>query len=56
MMVNRRHAEDPFPAQLERAYLQNYRKRLNHKNAADKKQKNFLLDDHGDYTKRSAER
>src|SRR5438128_264769 len=37
MVMNRRHAEDAFSAQLERANLKNHAERLDDKNSADKK-------------------
>src|SRR5579859_796132 len=55
-MVDGRHAKDALAAQLERADLQDHRERLNDKDAANEKQKNFLLDDDGDGAERSAER
>src|SRR5579859_7581594 len=56
MVMNRRHTENPLAAQLKRANLQNDRERFDHKNAADEKQQDFLLDDDGDDPKGSAER
>src|SRR5579859_3347435 len=55
-MVDGRHAKDALAPQLERADLQDHRERLNDKDAANEKQKNFLLDDDGDGAERSAER
>src|ERR1700730_4706652 len=56
MMMYRRHSKNTFAAQLERPHLQNNRERFHHKNSADKKQQNFLLDDHRDKSKRPAQR
>src|ERR1700675_879603 len=56
MMMYRRHAKDPFTAQLERPYLQNNRERFHNKNSATKKQQNLMLDDHRDQPKRPAQR
>jgi hypothetical protein len=52
--VDGRHAEDAFAAELKRAHLQDHRKRFDHKNSADKKEQNLLLDNHGDSAQRSA--
>src|ERR1700722_18180740 len=54
-MMYRRHAKNALTAQLERPHLQNNRERLHHKDSANKKQQNFLLDDHRDQPKRPAE-
>ena len=48
MMMQRRHAKHALPGQLERAHLNDHGERFQHENAADRKQQNFLLDDHGD--------
>src|ERR1700726_2982868 len=56
MMMYRRHTKHTFAAQLERPHLQNNRERFHHKNSADKKQQNFLLDDHRDQPKRAPKR
>src|SRR6267154_6836663 len=56
MMVNRGHAENALAAQLERAHLQNNRKRFDDKHSADKKEQDFLLDDDGDGAQCSAKR
>src|SRR6267154_5774538 len=55
VMVNRRHAEDALPAQLERADLQNHGERFDNKNSAYKKEQDLLLDDHGDGSQSSAQ-
>src|ERR1700736_4400465 len=56
MMVDRRHAKNALAAQFERPYLQNNRERFHHKNSSNKKQQNFLLDDHRDQPKSAAQR
>src|ERR1700693_1165526 len=56
MVMYRRHAKDPFATQLERPHLQDNRDRFHHKNSANKKQQNFLLDDHRDEPKRPTQR
>src|SRR5260370_5811092 len=56
MMMDRRHTEDALATQFERAHLQNYRQSFEHKNSAHEKEEDFLLDDDGDYSHRSAER
>src|SRR3984885_3551235 len=56
MMMQRRHAKNPLPSQLERAYLQNHRHRLDNENPAHKKQQNLLLDNHCDRSQRPAKR
>src|SRR5262249_32945474 len=48
VVMDRRHPENALAAQLERADLQNHGKRLDNEDAADEKQKDLLLDDHGD--------
>src|SRR5882762_3850069 len=47
MMVNRRHLENAFLAQLVGTNLQDHRKRLDNENTADERQQQFLLDHHG---------
>jgi hypothetical protein len=42
-MMQRRHLENPFAAQLETAYLQDHRHCLDHIHAADEQQQDFLL-------------
>src|SRR6266568_2677056 len=54
MMMNRGHAKNAFPAQLERKNLQNDRQRLHHKDPAHKEQQNLLLDDDRNRSERSA--
>src|ERR1700739_27369 len=56
MMVDRRHAENPFAPKLERADLQDDRQRFDHKNPTNKKQKNLLLDHQRDDSQRSTQR
>src|ERR1700681_5110644 len=56
MMMQWRHAKNALASQAERRHLQNHGKRFQHKNTANKKQKNFLFDGHRDHTNRSAER
>src|ERR1700676_3948208 len=56
MMMYRRHSKNTFASQLERAHLQNNRQRFHHKNSADKKQQNLLLDDYRDKPKCPAQR
>src|SRR6202049_1854781 len=56
MMVQRRHAEDALTRQAERGHLQNHRKRFQHEHAANKKQKDFLLDGHRHHPDGTAER
>src|SRR5713101_10163739 len=46
MMVQRRHAKHAPASQLERADLNDHRKSLEHENAAEREQQNFLLDDY----------
>src|SRR5580693_1750530 len=55
MMMYRRHAKNSLASQLERSHLQNNRERFHHKNSTDKKQKDFLLDDHRDQPERPAQ-
>src|ERR1700720_2407025 len=43
MVMNRSHAENAFPAHLERPHLQNHRERFQHEHPADKHQQHFLL-------------
>src|SRR5260221_10936374 len=56
MVVNRRHAKNSFPAQLERPHLQNHRERFQHEHSANKHQQHFLLDDHRNSSQRAAQR
>jgi len=56
MMVNRRHAENAFPAQFKRADLQDHAERFDDENTANEKEQNFLLDDDRDNAERTAER
>src|SRR3984893_15715462 len=46
MVMNWRHLKDTFLAQFVRADLENYGQRLDYKNAANKRKKQFLLDHH----------
>src|SRR4029077_10604325 len=46
MMVARAAAENPFAPNLQRADLQDYRQRFDHKDPTNKKQQNLLLDHH----------
>src|SRR5882762_2544606 len=56
MMMDGRHSKNALPPQLERSHLQDHGKRFNHKNSADKKEQNLLLDDHGNGAQRPTER
>src|SRR6266446_4066105 len=56
MVMDRRHAKDALAPQLERPHLQNHGERFNHKNPADKKEQNLLLDNYGDGSERSPQR
>src|SRR5689334_7783363 len=56
MVMNRRHAEDSFSAQLERADLQNDAERFDDENSTDEKEQHFLLDDDGDDTEGAPKR
>src|SRR5262245_17610553 len=47
MVVQWRHLEDPLLAQLVGAHLNDHRQRLHHKNAADERQQQLLLDNDG---------
>src|SRR5260370_24622215 len=47
VMMNGRHAEDALPAQLVRPDLKDHRNGFDHEDAADKRQQQLLLDDHG---------
>src|SRR5260370_41267603 len=55
MMMQRRHAKNTLARQTERYHLQNHGERFQHKNAANKKQQNFLLDGHRHHANRSSE-
>ena len=39
MVMDGRHAENPFPGSLEPAYLQDHTENFNNENPADKKEK-----------------
>src|ERR1700683_3521058 len=54
MVMQRRHAKNALAGELERSHLQNYRKRLQYKNSANRKQQNFLLNDHRNNSDRAA--
>src|SRR5215472_9286726 len=56
MMMNRSHTENALPSQLERKHLQDDGQRFYDKDAANKKQQNFLLDDDGDSPEGPAQR
>src|SRR5215469_8582931 len=56
MVMDRRHAKNPLPAQLERTNLQDHRDGLDDKNSADKEQQDFLFDDYRDRAESSAKR
>src|ERR1700691_4533992 len=56
MVMQRRHAKNPLARELERANLNDYRKRFENENAANEKQQNFLLDDYGDHADCASER
>src|SRR5262249_22307164 len=56
MVMNRGHAEDALPSQLERKHLQDDGERFHDKDAHNEEQQNFLLDDDGDGSERSAKR
>ncbi len=55
MVMNGRHPEDALTAQLERTHLENHGKRLDNENAANEKEKDFLLDDNRDHAQRPAQ-
>src|SRR6266446_7443194 len=56
MVMNGRHAKNALAAQLERTHLQDHGERLDHENAANEKEKDFLLDDDGDHAQGPAQR
>src|ERR1700674_2722200 len=56
MVMNRRHAKNALPAQLERAHLQNHGKRFDDEDPANEKEQDFLLDDDRDGAQRSSQR
>src|SRR5579875_574398 len=56
VVMKGRHPKNPLSPQLVRSHLQDHRKRLNHKNAADKRQQEFLLDYHCHRGHRSTQR
>ena len=56
MVMNRGHAKNTLPSQLERKHLQDDRQRFHDKDPAHKKQENFLLDDDGDGSQSSSKR
>src|ERR1700689_3481282 len=56
MMMQRRHAKNPLARELERANLNDDRKRFEHENATNKKKQNLLLDDYGHHADCAAER
>ena len=54
-MMNRSHLENPLLAQFVGTHLQNNGQRLYNKDASDKRQEQFLLDDDGHGPNRAAE-
>src|SRR5690606_20335612 len=56
VVVDRRHAEDPLPAELEGADLEDHRERLDDEDAADDRQDERLLARERDDAERGAER
>ena len=56
MVVQRRHAENPLAARLERHHLYHHGKRFRDKDAAHQREDEFLTDGDGHGGKRRAER
>ena len=56
MMVDGRHLENSFLAQLVGAHLQDHGERLDYENASDERQEQLLLDHDGHRADRAAER
>ena len=54
-MMQRCHLKNAFLAQLVGAHLKHHRKRLEHKDTADERKQQFLLDEHGDCPDRPSE-
>src|SRR5215469_2485099 len=54
VVMNRRHFKDALLAELVRTDLQDHGQRFDYEYSADEWQQQFLLDDHGDGTNRSA--
>src|ERR1043166_2319931 len=56
VMVQRRHLENPFAAQLKTRDLQDYRDSLGDKHASNREEQQFLLDDDSDRSDSAAQR